>query len=893
MFRTDRLALHSGGGVCILTNNNSLQAISVPLSPAYTLLELCVIDIVLSDIKTRLFVCYRPPCSNNKDSASVQYIADLCNCITSLFPPNGSIIVCGDFNLPNINWSTCNSAHCSKDSCSGVFLDFYCSFGMHQLVTEPTRLDHILDLVLCSDFGRVLNTRCVTPFSTSDHSSVCFDLVCETPLREQTFSAYDFQRADWSGVKSYLNIIDFFEILLNDISPADNIAAFYRVIYAAIDLYVPVKRTLISARSHVVKYPIGIRRRLRKKAMAWSIYRSLRTPESLASYKKRASECKSAIYAYELNRENQLITNGNTGAFFRYANKNFRAKPAVGPLCTTDGSIITDPTEKAVILQSTFFQNYTADNGVLPSLHTFDKPPSKLSYIHFSPSLVRRAIKRLSVRTKGGPDGIPPTFFINCCDELCSPLSLLFSLCFDKCIMPPVWLLSYITPIFKKGNAATANNYRPIALTATMSKLMETIIKDQIVQFFVNKGIINKNQHAFIKKHSTASNLMECIHDWQVGLNSHQQTDVVYIDFSKAFDSIVHSKLLFKLGLYGIDGPLLKWIEIFLANRMQCVVTDYCFSPFCNVISGVPQGSVLGPILFLIYVNDLSTVCCGNTVLQLFADDAKLYSNISINDGTVSLQQSLIKLSQWARDWQLTINTSKCLVISVATHPKPVHDVYYIDDSPVPRQNSTIDLGVTICSDLSFETHINNIVFKARQRVGVLFRGFLTRNINVMRRAFTVYIRPILEYNSIVWNPSLIHLTELLESVQHNFTKRIPSISSRSYPERLATMDLELLELRRLRFDLVYCYKIFNDLTPFDPNKVFLIYTPIASSRSNLPYLQKPAKAGNKFLSLLYYRCAEAWNTLPASLRLSSSLPTFKRGLKNIDLSRFLKGSGV
>jgi hypothetical protein len=422
---------------------------------------------------------------------------------------------------------------------------------------------------------------------------------------------------------------------------------------------------------------------------------------------------------------------------------------------------------------------------------------------------------------------------------------------------------------------------------------MESIIKDQIVQFLVSKGIINKNQHAFIKHHSTASNLMECIHDWQVGLNSHQQTDVVYIDFSKAFDSIVHSKLLFKLSLHGIDGPLLKWIDIFLANRMQCVVTEYCFSPFCNVISGVPQGSVLGPILFLIYVNDLSTVCCGNTVLQLFADDAKLYSNISINDGTVSLQQSLIKLSQWARDWQLTINISKCLVISVSTHREPAHVVYYIDDSPIPRQNATIDLGVTVCSDLSFETHIDNIVSKARQRVGVLFRGFLTRNINVMRRAFIVYIRPILEYNSIVWNPSLIHLIDLLESVQRNFTKRIAYISSRTYPERLAIMNLELLELRRLRFDLVYYYKIFNELTPFDPNKVFSIHTPVASSRSNLPYLQKPAKASNKSSSMLYYRCVEAWNTLPASLRLSSSLPAFKRGLKTIDLSRFLKGSVV
>jgi hypothetical protein len=205
---------------------------------------------------------------------------------------------------------------------------------------------------------------------------------------------------------------------------------------------------------------------------------------------------------------------------------------------------------------------------------------------------------------------------------------------------------SYITPIYKKGNAADASNYRPISLTATMSKLIESVIKDQMVQFLVDKGILNKHQHAFINKHSTATNLLECIRDWQIGLNSRSQTDVVYIDFSKAFDSIVHSKLLFKLELYGITGLLLRWIEVFLSNRLQRVVLDYCFSPVCDVISRVPQGSVLGPILFLVYVNDIDSVCCGKTALQLFADDAKIYSQVEMNNSSVSLQQTLHLLSQ-------------------------------------------------------------------------------------------------------------------------------------------------------------------------------------------------------------------------------------------------------
>jgi hypothetical protein len=616
------------------------------------------VDILSSDIISRLFVCYRPP-SGNAESAAVQYTRDLCNCILSLFPSNGSAIICGDFNLANIDWAADNGINCTQSTCSGVLLDFYYATGVHQLVTESTRGDHILDLIFCSDVSRVLNVRVAEPFSTSDHNQAYFDIVCKASTPKQTFNSYDFEHADWSQIRSFLTNIDFFDLFHCDLLPTDRVDSFYNIINTCIDLYVPIKHSVFPGKPRCVRYPPGIRRKLRKKACAWRIYRSFRTPESLVSYRKIASECKSAIYAFELYRENQLINNGNTGAFFRYANKKFCGRPAVGPLHDSNGSLTSVSIEKAAILQRTFSHNFTVDNGVLPCPSSFSKPPAKLSYIHFTPTLVRRAIKRLNKRTKGGPDGIPPSFFINCREELCYPLSLLFSCCFDHCIIPAVWLMSYITPIYKKGNAADASNYRPISLTATMSKLMESVIKDQMVQFLVDKGILNKHQHAFINKHSTASNLLECIRDWQIGLNSRSQTDVVYIDFSKAFDSIVHSKLLFKLELYGITGLLLRWIEVFLSNRLQRVVLDYCFSPVCDVISGVPQGSVLGPILFLIYVNDIDSVCCGNTALQLFADDAKLYSQVEMNNSSVSLQQTLHLLSQWASDWQLTINVDK------------------------------------------------------------------------------------------------------------------------------------------------------------------------------------------------------------------------------------------
>jgi hypothetical protein len=216
---------------------------------------------------------------------------------------------------------------------------------------------------------------------------------------------------------------------------------------------------------------------------------------------------------------------------------------------------------------------------------------------------------------------------------------------------------------------------------------------------------------------------------------------------------------------------------------------------------------------------------------------------------------------------------------------------YYINGIDLSNHSSCTDLGVVLSQDLSFHKHINSIVSKARFRVSTLFRGFVSRDHGIMRRAFIAYIRPILEYNSVVWSPSLLYLIELLESVQRSFSKRLPSLSSLTYAERLAVLNLETLELRRLRFDLIFYYKVFNHLTPFDPDLVFTIYSPPNCLRSNEPFILKPITVPNKFLSTTFYRAVDAWNYLPIELRLSKSLPVFKRGLKVVDFSKFLKGS--
>ena len=888
VFRTDRSTGHPGGGVCILTCNDSLKVIPVHLPSDFSHLELCIIDIFLNDVKLRLFVCYRPP-SGNSDPQAVQYVKDVCNCIVRLFPANSPVIICGDFNLPNIDWSADNCKLCSDSTCSGVMVDFVYNQGLQQYVFLPTRNESILDVVFSNDQNCLFDVKTVEPFSTSDHNQVHFQVLKTEINSDHTYVIRNFKHADWIGIKEFLNRFDFNNLFQDTTSPDLAFGSFYDIINSCLDYFVPLKRIDKRSKKHSFKYPHAIERLLRKKATAWRVYRTFKTRESLSSFKSIAFKCKSAISTFVAEYESHMAYTGNVGTFYRYANKKFTCKSTVGPLQDEHGLVIVDPEHKATLLQRTFTSHYTIDNGRLPA--NVKNATSKLSRVNFTPSQVRRAIKRLNAKTAGGPDGIPPLFFIQCCDELVYPLSQLFTYSFENSILPAEWLQSIITPIFKKGAASDPGNYRPISLTATMCKLMESIVKDQLLTYLSDKGLINKHQHAFIKNHSTATNLLECLNDWLVSLHSKKRADVVYVDFSKAFDSIVTSKLLLKLECYGISGLLLTWIKCFLSNRTQRVAVDRCYSAPSMVLSGVPQGSVLGPLLFLIFINDIDTVCCGTCELQLFADDVKLYSNIDVDDTSDCLQQSLNNLSAWAAEWQLRINISKCAVLNIATRPLPEPSKYYLNGVAIAHHNSYVDLGVTICQQLTFNEHINNIVSKARQRTGVLFRGFITRNCDILRQAFISYVRPIIEYNTVVWSPCVKYLIDLLESVQRQFSKRIPSISDKSYADRLAVLNLETLELRRLRFDLIFYFKVFNNLTPFSPELVFTVYSPPSFLRTNQIMIQKPTHASEKMLSSTFYRCIDAWNYLPVELRRSQSLCIFKRGLKAVDLAPFLKGS--
>jgi len=900
VFRKDRD--DSYGGVCIMINEELLKAVPVALPTKYSNLELVVIDIINLQSKCRVFVCYRPP-SSDSDSSAVQYSLDMCECIESLYPNNSTVIVCGDFNLPNINWTNIDVSAINNPTCSGIFLSLFLKYAFNQYVSEPTRhncsrnTSSTLDLVLCNDYNFVYNTTVSTPFSTSDHCIVSFNIVNSINTSSIFSKSYDFKRADWAGITLFLNNIDFAYQFEQCCDVAGEFDCFYNILNECISSNVPVVKT--TRKNNYISYPSYIRRRLNRKSKAWKLYKHFGTKESLLTYKKLTSECRSLIHKYTLHRERKVVNSANLSAFYRHCNRRFNCRSVIGPIRSPDGSLTSDSASKADIFQDSFSRCYTIDNNITPVIDPARLTNTRFTSVLFGPSLVNKAIKKLRPKAKGGPDGIPPEFIKNCSLWLSVPLSYLFQQSFDAGYMPQLWLNSYVTPVFKKGDPTDPNNYRPIALTCVLCKLMESIIKDQLLSYLLSHNLISKHQHAFIAKHSTSSNLLECVSDWSIALNNRQCVDVIYVDYKRAFDSIVHNKLLNKLSIFGIAGKLLNWLSAFLHNRTQRVAVENCLSVESCVVSGVIQGSVLGPILFLLFINDIEYACNSSVKLKLFADDLKIYSVLNMdalnNTNDVNykndLQLAIDNISNWSNEWQLTINVDKCSVLGLYNGRSCVSKCYVINGAILSVSTSINDLGICIDNKLSYNSHISNIVVKAMQRVGLLFRSFLCRDLLFLRKAYITYIRPLLEYNSIIWSPCLKKHIDLLERVQRRFSKRIPSLRSKPYLERLACLDIQPLEVRRLHFDLIYYYKIIHNLTPHNPNNLFSFHNPPSSSRNSASFIQKPTKGSKTFFSSFCNRSVDCWNSLPQETRSLNSLCSFKSALHSLDLSSFLYGN--
>ncbi|BHF61912.1 hypothetical protein SprV_0100489200 [Sparganum proliferum] len=441
-------------------------------------------------------------------------------------------------------------------------------------------------------------------------------------------------------------------------------------------------------------------------------------------------------------------------------------------------------------------ERWTRESLFTPPDYDFDEGP-KIESVSFDEATVRKELMTLNESKSPGPDVIPPKLLKELAADLAKPLSMLFQASFEAGCLPADWKSARITPLHKGGSKASANNYRPISLTSICCKLMEKIIKRELMRFL--------EQHGFRSGRSCVTNLLNCLERWTRSVDEGNALHVIYIDFKKAFDSVPHQRLLHKLSRTGVKGNLLKWTQSF---RCQTVHVGGQQSTEVAVESGVPQGSVLGPTLFIIYVDDcVSELDCG---VAMFADDIKLWSVIRTADDEEHLQANLNRLQQWSKDWLLQFNEKKCNILRVGRARSPNHMAYCLNGIPLQVVDSQKDLGVWITTSLEPSLHCTKIAKSAMSVLYLVKRAFSAFDEDCFAKFFRMFVRPQLEFAIQAWRPWTAKDLSILERVQRRATKLVAGQGSLPYATRLANLDLFPLSYRQLRGDLIQAFRIIR-----------------------------------------------------------------------------------
>jgi len=867
-FRNDRLG--RAGGVCIFAHK-SLKTLIRKIPAQFSNIEVVCIDVIFGADKARFACIYRAPISEIKLPG---YCANMCDLISVLCDVRHAVYVAGDFNFPSINWDSLSLP--DNGSIESVFVECLLQNNLTQFVTEPTRDKNVLDLIVSNVENGVFDVRIVEPFLSSDHCAIEFSVLGPVSQSALPSPHRDFKNADYDLINGFLSNVEWemlFAQCQSDVQ--DYWDVFISVVNSAIEAYVPMKTHVQGKAKHSKNV-----RKLKSKRK--KLYRE----NKLAELKQCTKDYKLALKDQYESRENQVVNNGDVNGLYRYVKSKLASKSDVMPLRNNSGQLALYDSDKVKVLSSRFCSVYTDDDGVLPAFEPRVADDVCLDNVQFSVASVYQALRKLPNKVSNTPDGLPPIFLKRVACSIAAPLAEIYSMSFRTGLLPRIWLTANVVPVYKKNDPSDALNYRPISLTCICCKVMESIVREEVMKHVTKHKLVSEHQHGFLSKKSTCTQLLECQRDWTNYLTEFMGIDIVYLDFAKAFDTVSHQKLIHKLAGYGICGSMLTWIKAFLHNRTQRVMLNGAFSDAECVKSSVPQGSVLGPTLFVLYINDIVECVSALPVkIKLFADDVKLYCGISDSE---FLQIALDRVAKWADTWQLKLAKSKCTVLNLG---RSSGAVYTIDTEPLVRDGNCRDLGVQLTSSCKSSVHCSLIAKKAMRRAGMIFRAFSSRNVDTMLKAYTVYVRPLLECATPTWCPYLKKDIIAVEKVQKFYTRALfkrSGLQKSNYFSRLQYLRLDTLEMRRVRNDLQMYYKIIHCESVIDRNMFVMCNS---RTRGHSKKLTKPFCRSDYLENSFGVRRIKLWNSLPEYVVSSPSVSVFLSRLSNSYIDRECKFS--
>lgn len=868
IYRCDRED-RPGGGVLIAVADR-LHSFSFPLACS---LEIVCVCVRINHRDMIFCCCYRPP---NPCSTFCDALHDVLNNIVTKFPRT-PLFLLGDFNFPKINWSTTGPVACDSSSETKSFVKLCTDFNFSQLITEPTRSANTLDLVLTTTPDLVHELSFLP--GLSDHCFIHFVLKEKVtrPLTKPK-QIRDYSKGNFAAINEELAIfLDEYMPKFDERSVECNWNLFKDKTRNLINKYIPLR--IISCKHRSPWFNVSLKRLLNKKKRLFRNAKRTNAHDRWLSYNQATSAYKDAVkkakLAFYRDTLPTLLTQ-NVKKFWNVVNGSKRNSVSL----TDDDGVAYVASECCNVLNEVFSKSFSQFCCVrLPNFDGSQFPP--MDPVHIDWVGVKHIIHGLKLSSSCGVDDINSKFLKN--TEVYSSIiiSKLFSQSLQTGCIPRDWKVGKVTPLYKSGNRQSPLNYRPISLTSVCCKILEHIIYSQLVNFLETNSFFSSSQHGFRKSYSCETQLISFTHDLFAAIDKRSVIDCIFLDFSKAFDVVSHQLLFLKLSKLNIDHQILTWIKNFLSNRTQFVTANDCNSPFSPVNSGVPQGSVLGPLLFLIYINDLPNVV--NSSIKLFADDCVIYRVISNSSDTAMLQTDLDNISAWCTSWHMRLNTNKCKVmrISRSADCSNVYN-YHLEGLVLEKVMSYKYLGVHLTANLSWEKHIEYISNNANRMLGYLRRNFYMAPSSLKLLLYKTLVRSKLEYASSVWDPGLDYLSNTLESVQNRSARFILSDYHRnaSVSSMKLSLNLPLLYLRRQLSRLSLFQKIYYHNTSLK-RELFCTPAYLSSRSDHANKVAVPFARTNLFYHSFLVKTSKEWNDLPSSIATLVYTPAFKTAVEN------------
>lgn len=746
------------------------------------------------------------------------------------------ILIVGDFNLPNL--VSTNGSIASYNNKSIQLLQTVSLCNLHQSSSVFNYSGVMLDLVLSNmnvNVSEVDLSIVLVPIDFH-HPALNIEFLIEKELviKPPNESILKFWDADYNEINNFLIAVQWNRLLdFEDVNVA--LDKFYEKLQEVIDIYVPRKYKNDS--KYPSWYTLALVKLLKEKKKfhdKWKVYKNLRDWNTYTKLRQRFKKCVKDCYKKYLSLVQKSITVENdTKAFWNYTKSKKNNSSGFPKSMHLDG-IHADSVEGFTNLFSDHFQSIY-EKVSQPINECDDFYNINISSINLTPAMVFQQLDKLDDKKSSGPDLIPAVFLKKCAVSLAEPVAKLFNKSLNSGIFPSIWKKAFVTPVHKSGSKNDVKNYRAISKMSQLGKVFEKMVTDVLFSTF--KSVIIPEQHGFFKGKSTSTNLITFSEYVHRSIDSHEQVDVIYTDFAKAFDKVDHMVLKYKLASSGVHGDLLRWIISYLENRTQMVKIGSSISKAIKVTSGVPQGSHLGPLLFILFLNDVDS-CFESCKFLLFADDLKMFKTVKTLSDCIDINNDLQCFVEYCSKNKLKLNSDKCNIMSFSKQFNPVIFDYKIQGVSLEKMSSVKDLGVNFNSKLMFNDHIERISNKSLQMLGFILR--ICKNFNRIEPYLKLYkslVRSQLEYSISVWNPHYNCYIDSIERTQKkfcralNFKFHLQNVDEYNYYNFLKVIKLDSLRLRRTQSDLIFMYKSINSINVSD---CFIFYLNFLVPRANL-----------------------------------------------------------